>query len=248
MPVVDRTARDPETKRPGVQLDRRRQVLEAECGRLAHDSQAACGAAPLAESAPGPVVAHSFTSNQCVPSSAATTSGCVWAALTTWWSASQQISTSSSDSPPGSFPTISNGQLGLAHGHVLELEIGRQLHQRRPVGAGPVAHRAASFAPAPPGSFEADEPAALVVGVDEHRDAARKPVEQAAVVPDEREVTSNRPNWSGGAGDVETQREAVAAPVPAERRRVDDLLGDEQARSVAHLEVRATVARPRPRA
>ena len=61
-------------------------------------------------SAPGPVVAHSFTSNQWVPSSASTTSGCVCAALTTWCSMSQQISTSSSEIVPGIRATTSNGR------------------------------------------------------------------------------------------------------------------------------------------
>src|SRR6185503_1927501 len=83
-------------------------VAHALCAGL--DGYAACGAAPLElESAPGPVVAHSFTSNQWVPSSAATTSGCVWAALTTWCSMSQQISISSSESDPGIRATTSNG-------------------------------------------------------------------------------------------------------------------------------------------
>ena len=47
--------------------------------------------------APGPDVAHSRTSNQCVPRSASATSVSVWPGLKTWCSRSQQISTSPSD-------------------------------------------------------------------------------------------------------------------------------------------------------
>ncbi len=36
-------------------------------------------------------------------------------------------------------------QVRVVHGHVLELEIGRELHQRGPVRAGLVAHRAGPF-------------------------------------------------------------------------------------------------------
>ena len=127
--------------------------------------QAACGAAP--ESAPGPDDDHSCTSNQCVPASAATTSGWVCAALTTWWSTSQQISTSSSERLSGMLPDDLERELRLAHGHVLELEGGSELHQGWASRGRSCSSSACILRVAPPGSFEADEPASLAVGVDE---------------------------------------------------------------------------------
>ena len=60
----------------------------------------------------------------------------------------------------------------------------------------------------PPGSFEADEAAALVVRVDEQRDRPRQPVEKAPVVPDEREPDAEAAELERRGGDVESEREA----------------------------------------
>src|SRR5581483_1887508 len=78
--------------------------------------RSACGApsqAAFEDEAPGPVVAHSCTSNQCVPASAAATSASVCCALNTWCSRSQQISTCPSDTCE-TFVSASNGSCASA--------------------------------------------------------------------------------------------------------------------------------------
>ena len=95
-------------------------------------------------SAPGPEVAHSRTSNQCVPRSASATSRSVWPGLKTWWSRSQQISTSSSEACEMRAQRLGR-ELSLGDRVVLELEVGVELHQLRPVRAGARAHRVAEF-------------------------------------------------------------------------------------------------------
>ena len=87
----------------------------------------------------------------------------------------------------------------------------------------------------PPRSCKADEPAALVVGVDEERDGARQPVKQPPVTAEQSERDLEATELEGRRRHVETQHEAVA--VPAVGGSLDDLLGDEQPRCVADLEV-----------
>ena len=96
---------------------------------------------------PGPEVAHSFRSYQCEARRASHTSASVCPALKTWWSRSQQISTSLSETC-GDLGQRVGRELGLGDRVVLELEIGRELHQLRPVGTRARTHRSLSSPPA----------------------------------------------------------------------------------------------------
>ena len=93
---------------------------------------------------PGPDVAHSRTSNQCVPRSASATSMSVWPGLKTWCSRSQQISTSPSDDVRDARERL-RGKLRLGDRVVLELQVGVELHQLGPVGTRAGAHRGLQF-------------------------------------------------------------------------------------------------------
>src|SRR5688572_27344942 len=97
--------------------------------------------------------------------------------------------------------------------------------------------RACILRVAAPDSFESHEPSGLAVWVDEERDAARQPVEQPPVVADEGEADVEPAELKRRRRDVVAEGQAVGAPVPGERPGIDDLLGDEEARPVADLEV-----------
>ena len=91
-----------------------------------------------------------------------------------------------------------------------------------------------------------DEPSLFPVRIDEKRERVVELVQRAAVGADTspRRIRK-RPKASGGPLDVE--RRTSSSPGPAGQPSVrcrDGVLGDEQARRVAHLEVEAWAARP----
>ena len=90
--------------------------------------------------APGPEVAHSCTSNQCVPVSAASHLGVgVSAVEHVMVEVTAHLDLTERD--VRDLREHVERQLGLGDRDVLELEIGRELHQLGPLRAGLVAHR-----------------------------------------------------------------------------------------------------------
>ena len=118
-----------------------------------------------------------------------------------------------------------------------------------PVGTGLVAHGAASFASAPPRSFEAHEPAALAVRIDEAAavpaGAGRGAARRHRPAPASR---ANRPNWSGGAGTSSRSAQA-AGRRPSSRGRASRRAPRRRAapsRRAPRDGARARPSRPRP--
>ena len=165
--------------------------------------------------------AHSRRSNQCVPRSASATLGSVCSALKTWLRGRSRSSTTSRSQSPHLHERLGR-KLRLAQGVVLELELGRDLHQLRPVGAGAGAHRPTDWRGGDdllhrPASRRAAPRRSRPGREDEEPDRVVERVQQPAAVAVEQraaEVEAARPR--AAAGRARTAARARRRPLPAE--------------------------------
>ena len=182
------------------------------------------GAAPR-PTRPGPDIVHSVRSNQCEPRSASTTRGSVCRLKKTCRSTSAQISTSSRLTS-GIFISASAGQLGLADGQVLELEVGRDLHQLGPVGTASGSSSSCYFGSGAdllqrPGAVEEHRPARVLARIDRRtgprRRASGRDGGRSRSPSSNR--SRNRPSASGGRSTVEPQHALAGRSRPSRARR-----------------------------
>ena len=176
---------------------------------------------------PGPVVAHSVRSNQCDARSASTTCGSRVRRRRRRGARGRSRSRPSSSVSPSSDDERLRRQLRLGDGVVLELEVGRDLHQVGPVGTG-----ACSSSPAccSSGAIVLPRPRA----VEPHEPALARPPGRRRTAPRRRASgrgarrPRRRARSAGGSGRRESgsrstskRKRCSPAPSPAElgRRR-----------------------------
>ena len=189
--------------------------------------------------APGPEVAHSSRSNQCVPLSASATWGSVWPRLKTWCSRSQQISTWSSETCEMR-ESASAGSCASRDRVVLELEVRVELHELRPVGAGARGHGVALLLLERPAPCKAHDSALAAAGVhDEDERVVELVVEALAALVGESEAEVETPVRERERAHLEADVTLAVAGAPSELAQGDRFPGDECAGVVAQLELEA---------
>ena len=137
-----------------------------------------------------------------------------------------------------------DGQLRLGDRVVHELEIGSELHQIRPVGAGARAHRFSGVLLRGPAPFQPDDAAPLLAGrVDEEDERVVEPVQQLALAVGEPEPEVEAPVRERQPVDVVAQ--LPRARGPADAAGVEHVRSDEQTRRRRAPRAGAAAARSR---